>query len=111
MHVMPTYVHSSLVICESMLLLARGHPEALRELQRQMRLVNDAYGDATVLRLTDEVVRAATILHGPPGLDDEFLLRQRAKVSLSRLRQALALLPAPRPPPIRPPKRTPRKVR
>src|SRR5262249_21156785 len=92
-----------LVICESLLLLRRGHPDAVREVQRQMRLVNSAYAEPTVHRLAEEVVRAAKLLHGPPGLEDERLLRQRARSTARRLRVVLETLP-PRPPALRPAK-------
>src|SRR4051812_40665291 len=92
-----TAIDNSLVIAGSMMLMPSGHPDALLEVQRQMRLINQAYSDPNVLRLTDDVVRSAAILHGPPGADPEVRRRQRARDALERLRNVLERLPEPTP--------------
>ena len=89
----PVTVDNSLVIAASMALLPSGHPDALREVQRQMRLINKAYPDPAVLRLTDECVRHVAVLHGPPGGDDEETRRSRARAAIGRLRAHLEGLP------------------
>jgi hypothetical protein len=90
-----TAIDNSLVIAGSMMLMPSGHPDALLEVQRQMRLINQAYSNPEVLRLTDDVVRCAGVLHGPPGADSEVQRRQSARSALERLRNLLALLPDP----------------
>jgi hypothetical protein len=98
---LPTQVDNSLVIATSMALMPCGHPEALPEVQRQMRLINQAYADPAVLRCTDEVVRYAAALHGPPGDDSESERRHRMRTALERLRACLEGLPHPSPRPVR----------
>jgi hypothetical protein len=98
---LPTPIDNSLVIAASMALMPCGHPEALPEVQRQMRLINRAYPDPGVLRCTDEVVRSATILHGPPGDDSESERRHRMQAALERLRACLEGLPHLPPRPLR----------
>ena len=93
---LPSPIESSLLIAESMLLLPCGHPDALWEVQRQMRLVNAACGDAVVLRLTDNVVQAAARLHGLPGEESEEERRARARAAITRLWTCLELLPQPK---------------
>ena len=83
---LPTVIDTSLVIATSMTLMPSGHPDALREVQRQMRLINQAYRDPTVLRLTDEAVRYAALLHAPPGDESEDSRRERALAALEDLR-------------------------
>lgn len=90
-------IDTALVIASSMILLPCGHREALPEVQRQMRLINHAYPDPRVLRFTDEVVREASALHGPPGSEPESELRAAAQQAIERLRTLLETLPSPPP--------------
>jgi hypothetical protein len=94
---LPTVIDNSLVISASMALLPCGNPDAVQEVQRQMRLINQAYRDPEVLRLTDDCVRFASELHSPPGPESEDLRRSRARAALHRLRACLDGLPAPEP--------------
>jgi len=90
---LPSAIDSSLVIAASMLLMPCGHPDALLEVQRQMRLINRAYPDPGVLRATDDVVRHATRLHGPPVTEPESERREGARAAVGRLRALLESLP------------------
>src|SRR4051794_4297269 len=93
----PSPIESALLIADSMMLMPCGHPDALWEVQRQMRLVNDAYGDPMVLRLTDNVVQAAARLHGRPSEDTEEVRRGRGRGAIVKLWTCLELLQAPSP--------------
>ena len=92
-----TWVDNALAITSSMALLPCGHPDALPEVQRQMRMIIQSYSDPTVLRLGDDVVRHAALLHGEPGGDSEDLRRERARAAVGRLRACLENLPDPGP--------------
>src|SRR5258708_25281919 len=95
---MSTPIESSLLIAESMMLMPCGHPDALGEVQRQMRLINTAYHpDVVVLRLTEQVVQAAAKLHDSPGAESEELRRGRGRGALAKLWTYLELLPDPKP--------------
>ncbi|HUQ26022.1 MAG TPA: hypothetical protein VM140_10145 [Burkholderiales bacterium] len=94
---LPAAINGALVISGSMALLASGHPDALPEVQRQMRLINQAYPDPGVLRLTDECVRYAAALHGMPGGESEDSRRRKARAAVGRLRAHLETLPQPNP--------------
>src|SRR5262245_16523595 len=94
---LPITVDNSLVIASSMMLMPCGHPDAVQEVQRQMHLINQAYSHPDVLRLTDDCVRHATVLHGPPGSDSEGLRRSRARAAIERLRACLEGIPPPAP--------------